>query len=86
VLIIGVVDQHPTSLEVAAIIQRFVDGTGSEWDWDDFISIPLRDPALEEVRRKCAELPELYPPDLKGWYCNERGIKVLRDLIRQLSA
>jgi hypothetical protein len=84
-LIISFVVQHRTSVEVAAIIQRFLDGTGASWEWDNFMSFPLRDPALEDVRKRCIELPEIHPPDLKGWYCNEEGLKILRELVRQLS-
>ena len=37
-------------------IQNFLDGTGGAYDWDDFISLPLGYPDLEEVQRFCNEL------------------------------
>jgi hypothetical protein len=33
--------------EVADIIERFLDGGTVEWDWDDFLSIPLADRAFK---------------------------------------
>jgi hypothetical protein len=36
-------------LEVAAIIQQLLDGTGDKWAWDDFISKRwFKDPYLEQ--------------------------------------
>ena len=45
--------------EVVRYLQDFVDGTGGDWDWDDFTSCPISDPQLEELRvRACdVELP-----------------------------
>ncbi len=74
-----------TAREIAALIQQFVDGTIAEWDWDAFLSTPLADPALDEIRKKCSGLPDHYPPVVQGWYCDEEGLDFLRDLIRELS-
>lgn len=48
-----------TPEEVGQILRGFLDGSGGEWDWDDFISIPLADPSLESIRQRAAnvELP-----------------------------
>lgn len=45
--------------KVAAYIRDFLAGTGSEWDWDDFISASLADPDLEKICQRAArvELP-----------------------------
>ena len=40
------------ALEVAATIRAFLEGTGSDWDWDDFTSLPLRDPQLDSIRKQ----------------------------------
>ena len=40
-----------TPAEVAGFIRDFIEGTGSDWDWDDFTSVRLADPKLEEIRR-----------------------------------
>jgi hypothetical protein len=39
--------------EVNSIIRQFLAGTGGKWEWDDFISTPIRDSRLDEVRRLC---------------------------------
>jgi hypothetical protein len=41
-----------TPEEVARYLRGFVEGTGGEWDWDDFESTPISNPALEEIRRQ----------------------------------
>lgn len=42
--------------EVARSLQDFLNGTGGPWDWDDFISIPIADPRLEDLRCRAASL------------------------------
>ena len=43
---------------VAETIRAFLDGSGGDWDWDDFTSCSLRDPRLDALRR-CAALVAL---------------------------
>jgi hypothetical protein len=74
-----------TSTEVAAIIRRFLDGTGGKWEWDDFTSISILDPVLDGVRRTCAELPDRYPPVRAGHHCGDEGFQILHALVRDLS-
>lgn len=45
--------------EVATYLRDFIDGTGGDWDWDDFTSIPIADPALEAIRRRAIEIDHL---------------------------
>jgi len=47
------------ALEVAAAIRAFLEGTGGDWDWDDFTSCPLRDPQLNSIRKqaRAVDLP-----------------------------
>lgn len=44
---------------VLGYLEDFIDGRGGDWDWDDFTSIPIRDPSLDRVREEAAsvELP-----------------------------
>lgn len=44
---------------MAAIIRAFLDGTGGQWDWDDFTSCALSDPDLDDIRVRAGavELP-----------------------------
>ena len=69
--------------DVAKSIQDFVDGTGGQWDWDDFISSRIVDEELETIRTKCLSVQSEYPGGPNQW-CNEQGVDVLRGLARQL--
>jgi hypothetical protein len=73
-----------TRADVVATIEAFLEGTGQEWDWDDFISLELEDPSLEDVRRRCVSLPLRFPPTLAGYYCSEEGLEELREMSRVL--
>ena len=64
-----------TKADIRRTIEEFLAGAGGRWDWDDFISIRLKDPDLERVRRIAAALPEQFPPDLTGGYCNDESRK-----------
>lgn len=48
-----------TSREVAQYLRSFIDGTGSDGDWDYFISVPIADPGLDDIRLRAGsvELP-----------------------------
>jgi hypothetical protein len=70
--------------EVATIIDSFVEGTGSDWDWDDFCSHQIGDRELDAIRVKCSELSFSHPPVVKGYFCNEEGIQFLRRVVEQL--
>lgn len=59
-------------------IRNFLDGTGGDWDWDDFISLRLEYQDLEEMQRFCIALPCTHPPVAKSWYCSEEGLRTLR--------
>jgi hypothetical protein len=73
-----------TKAEVADEIEAFVEGTGGEWDWDDFIHIPIDNPELERIRLRCEKLPEEFPPSQSGYYCSSEGIRVLEEIAREL--
>lgn len=42
--------------EVARYLRDFLNGTGGPWDWDDFISVPIADPRLEDLRQRASVL------------------------------
>lgn len=73
-----------TPLEIADIIDRFVQGKTTKWEWDDFISCPISDPSLDKIRLRCANLYVEYPPQKAGEYCNERGVQVLNEFVLHL--
>jgi hypothetical protein len=39
-----------SAAEVASYLREFTDGSGGEWDWDDFTSVPIANPKLEDIR------------------------------------
>ena len=78
--------QKRTPEEVAQIIDRFLDGTGGDWDWGDFCSIKITDPELDQVREFCLFANSEYPPTEKGHYCNSEGFNRLREVARNLRA
>jgi hypothetical protein len=43
-----------TPEEVVRFIEDFLNGTGGEWDWDEFESVPIADPRLDALRRRAA--------------------------------
>ncbi len=45
--------------KVAESIRSFLEGTGGDWDWDDFTSCSLRDWKLDNIRKRAGavELP-----------------------------
>ena len=71
-------------IEVADIIERFLNGSGSKWEWDDFTSGPIKDHLLDRIRIHCSQLAKDYPPTKKGEYTNEKGLEILRRYVREL--
>jgi hypothetical protein len=63
--------------EVAGFIRDFIEGTGGEWDWDDFISVPIKAPELESIRAEASmvELP-----------LNPTGLDELKSLLAKAEA
>jgi hypothetical protein len=76
-----------TREEVAQLLQGFVDGSGGDWDWDDFaLGMTFTDKRLQEIQKRVRELSFEFPPLIKTSFTNEEGIKVIHDLIRELRA
>lgn len=76
--------RHTTRTEVANTIEEFLDGTGGRWAWDDFCSERIADPELDAIRERCISVHDEFPA--KQGYCNESGLKVLREIIEGLRA
>lgn len=73
---------HLTADQVADTIERFIEHRDGRWDWDDFISISIKDPELDAIRLRCCDLPEEFPAN--GTYCSSEGVAVMRELVTQL--
>jgi hypothetical protein len=73
-----------TAEEVATTIENFLNGLGGRWDWDDFISFPIADPRLDQVRARCNTLSTEFPPTERGHYCGPKGLEIMRALVRGL--
>jgi hypothetical protein len=73
---------NPTDL--ADLIERFLRGTGSDWEWDDFISVRQRDQQCERIRERCAILPSEFPSPDPRRYCNDEGLAVLKSIADEL--
>ena len=73
-----------TKEEVASTIENFINGTSGPYDWDDFVSIPIKDAELNKIRLHCANLYKEYPPQKDGHFCSEEGVKVLSNYIKKL--
>ena len=69
---------------VADLIQEMIDGNSQGWDWDDFTSIPIKDPYLDGIRQRCARLWKEYPPDRKADYCGPKGIEIMQSYVAAL--
>ena len=63
-----------TREEVAEIIERFLDGSCGEWDWDDSLSIKVENVQLDAVRQRCAAVCDDFPADQVGHYCSAAGV------------
>jgi len=66
-----------TPNQAASYIRDFISGAGGAWDWDDFTSVPIRDPILECIRQE-AEMVQLPATD--------EGFAKLRGLLARAEA
>ena len=63
--------------EVALYIREFLDGSGGDWDWDDFTSVPISDPWLDAIRDEA---------DMVGLPVDQAGRATLETLLRRVEA
>ena len=60
--------------EVATYLRDFIEGSGGDWDWDDFTSVPIANPQLEDIRRRAAAV------DLPS---TDEGLSTLQGLLAE---
>lgn len=46
-----------TAADVESYLEDFAEGRGADFDWDDFTTIPITDPALDAVRQRAEMIP-----------------------------
>jgi len=73
-----------TVSEVRAYLQQFLEGKGNPYEWDDFLSIPIKDPYLDSIKNRCHRLQGDYPPTEPGHWCSAKGEEILREYIKEL--
>jgi hypothetical protein len=89
--IAGLIDRilHPRGHEISPQqvrkeLQEILDGR-APYALDDFISCgSLKNPRLEAIRIRVAQLDEEFPPESKGQYCGPKGIEIIRGYVREL--
>ena len=64
-----------TARDVETYLRDFIEGTGGEWDWDDFTSIPITNPILDAVREEAMWV---------STSVDDEGVAVLRQLLDQV--
>jgi hypothetical protein len=76
--------QKLTAKDVRSILGRFLDGTAEPYEFDDFVSLSIEDPRLDAIRERCAGLSSEFPPEVRGHYCGEGGVEVMRRFMKEL--
>lgn len=71
-------------IEVAEILKRFLNGTCSVYEFDDFISSKLSDPYLDGIRLELALLPDNEPSGDERRYTNTNGLNRIAEIISEL--
>lgn len=62
-------------------VRDFLEGTGGDWDWDDFLSVPARDPNAKRLQGFCRQLTHDFPPETRTEYCSRSGMERLRAVL-----
>ena len=62
---------------VAGYLERFLAGTEREWDWDDFCSVPLKDPRLDSIREQVCNFG---PPNPMGDFERAKLTELLHEV------
>lgn len=71
--------------EVADTLEAFLDGTGGQWDWDNYISATFfDDPYLQEVQRRMIYLSDEFPAQKGQGYCSPEGLTVIERYVVDL--
>jgi len=61
--------------DVVQIIDHFLSGKGGPYDWDDFLTLPISDSSLDQVRQRCANVD----------WTSETGKESIRQILDELT-
>ena len=75
-----------TKEEVISEIEKFLMDEGGAYDWDDFLSVPIKnDRELDAIRIECDGLRDKYPPRSNcRQFCSDEGMRRLQELLSGL--
>jgi len=62
-----------TLRQIVDLIDELLNGTIGPYDWNDFLTLPMKDPEIDNVRKECAAIARKYPPQNKKDWCSEAG-------------
>jgi hypothetical protein len=67
--------------DVERALRSFLDKTAGKWDWDDFVSVPIKDTVLDSIRERLRALDNGgdYPPT------TDKGRTIIQQLLEELS-
>ncbi|MBA5872857.1 MAG: hypothetical protein GDA68_23175 [Nitrospira sp. CR2.1] len=71
--------------EALAVIRNFIEDKEEPWEWDDFLSVPPKDPDVVRLQGFCRQLTHDYPPEHENQYCSSTGMERLRTLLEELT-
>ena len=70
--------------EIIALINDFLEGRRSEWEWDEAWVRPGDSYGMDDFKSMVAYVPKQHPPDRPGSLCNAAGMARLRELRDEL--
>ena len=71
---------------IGKLIDSFCDGSISDYEWDDFISVKHKNRIADTCAEICNNIPVFYKPNDKISYCNESGEIVLKKIVSILKS
>jgi hypothetical protein len=67
--------------DVITCLEDIIEGRKYAWDFTD---VPIKDPALDEIRLKVLSLEESHASPDGSAYLNAEGIAILQGIVREL--
>lgn len=71
--------------DIQEIIAKVINGTLGTYEFDDEMSIKCSDPRAEALRLLVWQVQDLFPSNDPNQFCSEKGIRLLKCLLAELS-